>query len=297
MKGKLSNTVFSCQLNVRRWKNEGKYSQAACWLVFTGQYKQAIELLMRSKGNSNPSILVRKFSHIDIDEMHHIMSGMLAALTPSTLGTVPRNADLLEHCERLAVRLQDPYLRAMLSSVTIKDWSEVLEEDRLPLRERLAIALQFLEDPEVTRYLRKIVDRCSRHGDIEGLVVTGITPSGMDILQSYLDTTGDVQTVAIISSLSPPLAQDLRSKRWLDSYRDCLDAWRLFHYRCQLDIDRGRMLHDAIQHEDIPSFEWTQRQIVLRCNYCSKPIDLEASEAHNPRVRSIHEQLVFFSLR
>lgn len=35
---------------IKRWEKEGKHSRAACWLVFTGQYTKAVELLMRSKG-------------------------------------------------------------------------------------------------------------------------------------------------------------------------------------------------------------------------------------------------------
>jgi hypothetical protein len=33
------------------WEKDGKLSKAACWLVFTGQYSKAADLLMRSDGN------------------------------------------------------------------------------------------------------------------------------------------------------------------------------------------------------------------------------------------------------
>lgn len=35
---------------VKQWEKEHRHTQAACWLVFTEQYRAAIELLMRSKG-------------------------------------------------------------------------------------------------------------------------------------------------------------------------------------------------------------------------------------------------------
>lgn len=35
---------------IKRWEKEQKYSQAACWLVFTEQYKEAIDMLMRTSG-------------------------------------------------------------------------------------------------------------------------------------------------------------------------------------------------------------------------------------------------------
>lgn len=39
---------------VKRWEKEHKYTQAACWLVFTKKYKAAVDLLMRSKGSGFP---------------------------------------------------------------------------------------------------------------------------------------------------------------------------------------------------------------------------------------------------
>lgn len=35
---------------IKRWQKEGQYARAACWLVFTKKYGQAVELLMRSDG-------------------------------------------------------------------------------------------------------------------------------------------------------------------------------------------------------------------------------------------------------
>ncbi|EMD33754.1 hypothetical protein CERSUDRAFT_160035, partial [Gelatoporia subvermispora B] len=251
---------------IRRWEKEERFSQAACWLVFTGQHKAAVELLMRSA-----------------DETHHMMSGMLAALTPSSSNIIMKNPELIEHCERLIVRLQDPYLRAMLSYLTVGDWTEVLQEDSLPLRERLAIAFQFLDDRELSPYLRRVKERCCLDGDIEGLIVTGLTHAGMDVLQAYVDITGDVQSAAILSSLSPFRAHDARAARWLDTYRDLLDGWKLFHHRCQFDIDRGKVLQKAVQGGDLPPFEWAPRQILIRCNYCNKPMDPPFSTANTPR--------------
>ncbi|KAI0645993.1 hypothetical protein C8Q79DRAFT_911480 [Trametes meyenii] len=250
---------------IKRWEKENKHSQAACWLVFTEQSKQAVDMLMRSK-----------------DESHHMMSGMVAALTTSSA----RNPELVQHCERLIVRLQDPYLRALLTHLTVREWKEVLEEDSLPLRERLAIAFQFLDDKDVSAYLRRIADTCVRDGDIDGIFITGLTNSGMDLLQAYLDLSGDAQTVALLSVLSPARAQDPRAARWLNAYRDLLDGWRLFHHRCQLDIDRGRILKEAVDDGEIKAFDWAPKQILLRCNYCGKSMDPPFPAEGHPRVRN-----------
>ncbi|KZT65334.1 hypothetical protein DAEQUDRAFT_747081 [Daedalea quercina L-15889] len=252
---------------IKRWEKEGRHSQAACWLVFMDQSKFAIELLMRSG-----------------DESLHMMSGMLAALAPASSGTT-ENSDLLEHCERLIVRMQDPYLRAMLTYLAVRDWSEVLQEEALPLRERLAIAFHFLDDRDLGSYLHRVAERSSHDGNIEGLIVTGLTAAALDILQSYVDVTSDVQTAATLSSLTPAGAHDTRANRWLDAYRDLFDNWKLFHHRCQFDIDRGQILQDAIQNEELARYEWAPRQILLRCHYCNKPMDSAPLEgrSHAPR--------------
>ncbi|KAG6333717.1 hypothetical protein ID866_5370 [Astraeus odoratus] len=245
---------------IKKWEKEGQHSRAACWLVFTDQYTKALELLMRSE-----------------DETHHLMTGTLAALIPGG----PKSGELREHSERLIVRLQDPYFRAMLTQLTSRDWSEVLEEEALPLRERLAIAFQFLEDKALSLYLHRTVERVFTRGDIEGLIITGLTPSGMDILQNYVDRTGDVQTAAILSSYTCPARfRDVRADRWLEAYRDLLDGFKLFHHRVDLDIARGQILQEAVQNGDLPpTFEWAPRHILIRCNYCSKPMNPAVTDA------------------
>ncbi|TDL25945.1 WD40 repeat-like protein [Rickenella mellea] len=241
----------------QQWEREGKHSQVACWLYFLNQPSRAIDVLMRSK-----------------DENHQIMSGTLAALNVHSTGSASKLHELRDHCGRLIVKIQDPHCRILLSAMVIGDWSDILEEETLPLRERLAIALRFLDDKSLSSYLRRVTEDCRARGRIEGIVLTGLTPRGMDILQSYIDTTGDIQTVAILACfVCPTRLQDRRAERWLELYRDLLDGWKLFHHRCQFDIDFGKILQDAIQIGDIPPFEWVPRQLLVRCTYCNKVVN------------------------
>ena len=209
---------------------------------------------------------------------------MLAALTASS----SRDPDVIQHCDRLITRLEDPYLRALLTHLTIRDWREVLEEDSLPLRERLAIAFQFLDDDKVTPYLRSVADRAVHNGDLHGLFVTGLTSgTGMDLLQAYVDCCGDVQTAALLASLPPALARDARAGRWMTAYRDILDGWKLYHHRCQLDIERGKILKDAVESAEIAPLDWAPKHILIRCNYCNKPLEppFPTDSPTQPRVR------------
>jgi hypothetical protein len=45
--------------DVDRWELENKHSQAACWLVFMGQYHRAVKILMDSKGSAASCSLLR----------------------------------------------------------------------------------------------------------------------------------------------------------------------------------------------------------------------------------------------
>jgi len=195
------------------------------------------------------------------------MSGTLAALTSASVKT----PELRYQYGRLITRLEDSYFRAMLTYLALGDWGDVLEEEHIPLRERLAIALQFLEDDVLSAYLRRVAETSVTHGDVEGIIVTGLTASGVQLLQNYVDRTGDVQTAAILGAyVHPHQLKDVRIYRWLDAYRDLLDGWKFFHHRCQLDIDRGQMLQEFTQDADREPIQLVPPQILIRCNYCNK---------------------------
>lgn len=205
-------------------------------------------------------------------ESHQMMAGTIAALLQS--GSSSKESELRTYCERLIVKLQDPHFRIMLSYIVFNDWNEVLEEEALPLRERIAIALRFLDDKQLSSYLRRVSDACRMKGSIEGLALTGLTPRGLDILQSYVDNTGDIQTAALLASfVCPGKYQDIRAERWIDAYRDLLNGWKLFHYRCQFDIDRGKILKEGIQNGDFAPKEWVKTQFLVRCNFCNKIVN------------------------
>ena len=205
------------------------------------------------------------------------MSGMLAALTsPSDSRTV--RSDLKEHCTRVIVKLQDPYLRMMLTHLALGEWSDVLDEELIPFRERLAIAFQFLDDKSLSSYLRRVKDR-QTGGEIDALIVTGLTKAGLKVLQTYVDKSGDIQTAAIMASfVCPAKFSDKRAERWLDAYRDLLDGFRLFHHRVDFDVSRGRLIQEAVDDGYVPPSEWAPRQILIRCNYCNKTLSDDSQD-------------------
>jgi hypothetical protein len=199
-----------------------------------------------------------------------MLSGSLAAFS-SLNAASSRHTELRDHCRRLIPRLADPYLRALFTRLAGDEWTDVLDEPALPLRERLAIALHFLDDASLTTYFRRTAEECRAAGEIEGLLLTGLVVSGgVDILQAWLDRTGDIQTTATLAARMP---LDARVERWIDSYRDLLDGWRMYHERAEFDIARGDLLRQFERTVSNISSTWAPKTVVLRCNYCSKTLD------------------------
>uniref|UniRef100_D8PQ50 MIOS-like alpha-solenoid domain-containing protein n=1 Tax=Schizophyllum commune (strain H4-8 / FGSC 9210) TaxID=578458 RepID=D8PQ50_SCHCM len=245
--------------DIQRWTENGENSRAACWLVFSKQYSKAINMLFNSE-----------------DESHHLMSGTLAALIPHNHSGVSKlTPEFRQHCEHLTLRIQDPYFRAMLTYLTSGDWSEVLDEEMLPFRERLSIAFQFLDDKTLTSYLHRVSDK---FGDIDALMVTGLTKAGVNVLQDYVDRTGDLQTAALLGSyVCPRRFEDQQVERWIETYRDLLDAFKLFHLRVGFDIERGEIMQEGMHNGEISKTDWAPKQLALRCNYCNKNISGQAA--------------------
>lgn len=60
-------------------------------------------------------------------------------------------------------------------------------------------------------------------GDINGLILTGLTPIGVDLMEQYVNRTGDVQTAALLLSMAAPgRFNDIRVDDWVETYGICL---------------------------------------------------------------------------
>ncbi|KAJ3324946.1 hypothetical protein HDV06_005534 [Boothiomyces sp. JEL0866] len=107
-------------------------------------------------------------------------------------------------CKNLSYQLADPYLRAMFGIMSSEgNWNLVLAETSLPLYERMIMALLFLNDQELNQYVSKWTSRVTEQGRIDGLLLTGWTTNCLNLMEKYVDKTGDIQSVlfAIIRSM------------------------------------------------------------------------------------------------
>lgn len=80
------------------------------------------------------------------------------------------------------------------------------------------------------------------------------------MLQSHLDTTGDVQSAALVALHAE---ETPASSQWLEIYRDLLDSWRMWHHRARLDVARAALGAAPVT---------PQAQTYARCFYCKGPL-------------------------
>jgi WD repeat-containing protein mio len=132
------------------------------------------------------------------------------------------------------------------------------------LSDRLAFACMYLSDSKLSDYVKTTIILCTDEGDLNGLLLTGATHDGIQLLQSYLDETVDVQTVSLIATriFSNDLLTDLRVQSWISSYRALLDVWGLWVQRANFDITMG----------NVRTPPRAPRSVFLLCSFCGKSV-------------------------
>jgi len=99
--------------------------------------------------------------------------------------------------------LQVSYLRAILvflQSIGSDDgFDKTINNEGLSLADRVAVACRFLPRASLKSFLESSMNKCIKHGNLEGLLITGLNEQGIELIQSYTDITSDVQSAALMS--------------------------------------------------------------------------------------------------
>jgi hypothetical protein len=146
---------------------------------------------------------------------------------------------------------------ASASDTRSSRYSRILADDRLFVEDRIAFACTFLPDTEIVDWLHIMKEDCVKNGSIEGILTTGLSDTGLTVLQHYIDRYDDIQTVALLvsrvidtqqqepqASVKPCVGVEPRSSTlewvWLHEYRSLLNRWELFVERAYLDVELGK---------------------------------------------------------
>ncbi|EDW75817.2 uncharacterized protein Dwil_GK15144 [Drosophila willistoni] len=98
------------------------------------------------------------------------------------------------------MQIQDPHLRAIFSFLTMEkdNFEGVLKEEGVSLADRMAFACKYLSETKLADYVKNQIQKAIECGDLKGLLLTGESLDGIDILQAYMDASFDAQTVALV---------------------------------------------------------------------------------------------------
>ncbi|KAK3944651.1 SEH-associated protein 4 [Diplogelasinospora grovesii] len=232
------------------------HTMTAAHALFRGETKEAVQILMKAS-SEHPELLFVGFAL------------QFSGRDENSAPKEPLNFDA-----RVASKT-DPYLLAISTFILTGDWTEIANQRSLPLRDRTYVAVRNFSDDKLTSWLEREVGVAIETGDIEGIVLTGISDSLVDILARYVMKFNDFQTATLLLSIcSPRFIDDVRARAFRSAYRAYLQRHHAFFLRAKFDVESTK----RSKHRGRPTLPPPQRQIALRCVYC----DAETTLANMP---------------
>ncbi|XP_014672958.1 PREDICTED: WD repeat-containing protein mio-like [Priapulus caudatus] len=265
------NSTFNDFLD--RLQSDGFYERAAAIALFNLKIRKAIEILHKGStpkdGKAGETASNLLGGDINLNVVAMALSGF----------TEEKKTLWREMCSELRTQLSSSYLRAMFAFLTCDDaYEEVLSETGIAIQDRVAIAAMYLSDAKMMDYVEKLTVQMADDGNLDGILLTGLTREGLELLQRYVDLTSDVQsTCFIMAHATPDVMKDVSVKQWAESYRDLLDVWRLWHQRALFDVHWFQ--GDAGSRPP--------QQVTVCCNFCSKSIST-TGQGRGPRRPYLH---------
>ncbi|KAJ2805688.1 hypothetical protein H4R20_001986 [Coemansia guatemalensis] len=248
----------------------GEFSAAAGASFIYGDHQRCLQSLENSMAQDQK--LLSFMLKAQLDENNR--------LTPSRVTQPPSPPDEMFKC---------PHLQMIFMYLATGDWRQVIRNmDGLPMNYRVAVALRYLEDSSLMRYLLWAGRLAVRRGDLDGLLITGICGSGRLIMQTYVDNTADVQTAALASIFDPcsDAAAGETAEKWIYAYRHMLNKWRMFTTRCLFDIAHGnyRQAKGLLRVSEVGE-KIAIPPADIRCTFCHQSVDHDPNRRKGRRMR------------
>lgn len=251
------------------WKFTTETLEAECnELIDRGLYYQAIV-----------QAVLHEYKHIALNILRTLIRsktipniGLGALLASDTI-----NEEQREMCQWMAADTEDAALKALLTFLITGDWRDVMKLKYLHLGYRVALGLKYLNDTELRGFLQSETARAVKNGDLEGILLTGLGEQCMDLMQTYITKTNDLQTAVLATAFTNPrYVDDLRWEMWKETYFMQMQSWRAFVQRSQFVIQHGQMAKTSDEHSLL---EPPEPQVTLRCKHCQQ--SLARHDAHS----------------
>ena len=202
--------------------------------------------------------------------------------------------DQRQMCSWMAEEAEDPYLKALLTYKVTGSWTAVVDLQGLPFVDRVSVALMYFDDDSLGKFLDLSTSASITNGWLHGIILTGLAQQSLDLFQTYLNHTNDIQTVVLALSFSNPLyVRDTRYKLWKQAYHGQMQTWRAFLERTQFIAQHNRLAVLPRKHLELvesdglkPNYpkprsmvKVPRGQITIRCEYCQKNIAISNDES------------------
>jgi hypothetical protein len=238
--------------------DDGEIYKAIVLAVFQGHKDIALQLL-------RATLTAKRLPQDDIG-----LAAVIACASPSS-GV---SADQREACSWMADMTSDPYLKSLLAYFISGDWSTVVHMPQLSLHDRVAVALKYLPDPQLSHFLTTTTSSAICLGDLSGLLLTGLTNRFLDLLTVHISshpTTGLQNAVLLLSRACPLYIQDARWPLWKDTYLAHMQTWRTFLERTRYVKEHNLL---SVTKEGRSVNKPSQLSLTLRCLNCQQNLAL-----------------------
>jgi hypothetical protein len=230
--------------------DEGQYYKAIVLAVFQGYKDVALDILKET---------------IQAKQIENIGLGAVIACNSV-------NEDQRHLCSWMADIAEEPYLKGLLAYFISGDWTTVVEMQQLSLPDRVGVALKYLPDDKLTHFLKLCTQETVAYGNIEGLLLTGLTNRAMDLFEHYIAKFGDLQSAVLILSRACPLyIQDHRWGLWKEMYLNQMQVWRTF-------LERARYVKEhnlkSVSRDGFATTKPSSPSVSLRCHNCQQNLAL-----------------------
>lgn len=267
------------------FSDERKLALSLCGWDFKSAGKPLSEFLeeLQTSGQQERAAAVALFNNKIRDAIKILSSDRLRDNSMGGTGTCTLNVVAMalsgyteekktlwrDMCRSLCGQMENPYLRAAFSFLTAEadHFDGILAEEGIEIEDRVAFACKYLPEKKLSQFLENLSIRMSNAGDLDGILLTGISLDGINLLEKYVNKTTDVQTASLVIVNCVPhipgeVSKDARVLSWIENYRNLLDMWRLWHQRSLFDIHRN--LKDSTQKPP--------QQVFVSCNFCGNNI-------------------------
>ncbi|KAF1958379.1 hypothetical protein CC80DRAFT_442324 [Byssothecium circinans] len=230
--------------------DEGQSYKAIVLAVFQGYKDVALDLLKET-------IRAKRIENI----------GLGAVIACDSVNEEQRHL-----CNWMADMTDEPYLKGLLTYFITGDWASVVGMEQLSLTDRVGVALKYLPDNKLSHFVKMCTQETITYGNIEGLLLTGLTNRAMDLFEHYIAKFGDLQSAVLILSRACPLyIQDDRWQLWKEIYLNQMQVWRTFLERTHYIKEHNLR---SVSRDGLNINKPSAPSLTLRCMNCQQNLAL-----------------------